>query len=260
MIKQFYVTGDTHGVMSRFDWLEMQNPEEVGVIILGDSGCNFYKSKNKRHEVKSSLEKYGCTFYLVRGNHEDRPENIEDIEIFFDEDVHGNVYLEKEYPYIRYLMDGGNYIFNGHSTLVVGGAYSIDKWYRLQNHWTWYPEEQLTEQEMSTILAENVGKHFDFVFTHTCPLKWEPTDLFLEGIDQSNVDKTMEMWFCQLKDAIDWDTWLFGHYHANRIERPHVEMFFRAIEDLDEVWNRWHDKDYLPPTYFRTSPNYNEEV
>ena len=80
MIKQFFVTGDTHGCMDRFAWLEIQNPKETGIIILGDAGVNFYKSAARRHDIKMQLEQYGCTFYLVRGNHEARPEDVKGIE------------------------------------------------------------------------------------------------------------------------------------------------------------------------------------
>ena len=256
MIKQFFVTGDTHGCMDRFNWLEMQNPEEIGIIILGDAGVNFYKSTTKRHDIKMQLEKYGCMFYLVRGNHEARPEDIKGIKEIWDDDIANYVFVEPGYPHIRYLMDGSNYDFLGHKVLVVGGAYSVDKWYRLEKHYTWYPNEQLTEAEMQAIETMHAGDSFDFVFTHTCPLSWEPTDLFLSVIDQSTVDNSMEVWLDSFKDKINWEVWLFGHFHADRMERPHVEQYFNAIEDLEEIWKRWHDPDYLPPEYFRKSPNF----
>lgn len=260
MVTQFFVTGDIHGDTRRIVHSEIAHMKDVSIIILGDSGCNFYKSKARQHEIKFALNELGCTFYMVRGNHEDRPQNIEGMEIIYDEDICGDVFYEPEYPAIRYLFDGGIYSFNGHKTLVVGGAYSVDKWYRLRNHWTWYPSEQLTEEEMNEILCQVEGQSFDFVFTHTCPLAWEPRDLFLSMIDQSSVDKSMEEWFNTLKESINWDMWLFGHYHDDRIERPHVEMFYEKIENIESIWSRWHDKDVLDVSYYPTSPNYNKPV
>jgi 3-oxoacid CoA-transferase subunit A len=78
------------------------------------------------------------------------------------------------------------------------------------------------------------------VLSHTCPISWEPTDLFLNCIDQSTVDKSTEVWMEKIKDIFKWQIWCFGHFHADRIERPHVEMFFNDIEELDAVWLRWH--------------------
>jgi 3-oxoacid CoA-transferase subunit A len=164
------------------------------------------------------------------------------------------VMIEPEYPNIRYFIDGGNYIINGYSVLVIGGAYSVDKYYRLARagysaeraleadpkETGWFPSECLTQEEMNTITEKNKGKHFDFVLSHTCPLSWEPNDLFLNFIDQSTVDKSMEQWMDELKDNIDWNIWLFGHFHADRIERPHVEQMYMNYENLDTIWNRWN--------------------
>lgn len=264
MIKNFYVTGDTHGDMTRFDFFftdkSIKEREEMGIIILGDAGCNFYKSTARQDKVKEELEKHGCNFYLVRGNHEDRPENIEDMIPIWHEEIKGIVWYQPKFPHIFYLKDGETYAFCKYKVLIIGGAYSVDKWYRLANHWTWYPEEQLTEEEMKNIYSNIKGQTYDFVFTHTCPLSWEPRDLFLKNIDQSQVDKSMEKWLDKVKENINWDIWLFGHYHADRLERPHVEQFFQSIESLDEIWSRWNDSNSnleLELEDFYCSPNYN---
>ena len=142
-------------------------------------------------------------------------------------------------------MDGNTYEFNGHPTLVIGGAYSVDKWYRLSRSpegakWTgWFPEEQLTAEEMAEIEMEHSGKHFDFVLSHTCPYSWQPFDLFLQGIDQSTVDNSMELWMEKFQHKITYDVWLFGHFHDDRLVRPHVEMFYTKIEDLNIIYESW---------------------
>ena len=245
MITNWKVTGDTHGNMKRFENLPASfDMETLGIIILGDAGCNYYKNK-KDHWTKMSLEKIGCMFYCVRGNHEERPENIKTMQTMYDEDVAGEVYYEPDYPHIHYFKDGGVYTIGGHKTLVIGGAYSVDKFYRLQMGYMWFPQEQLTADEMKKIESEAFGEKFDFVFTHTCPISWEPRDLFLNGINQSEVDKSMELWLDDLKDEINWTVWLFGHYHADRLERPGVEMFFTDIDDLDVIWGRWTSGEEL---------------
>lgn len=52
---------------------------------------------------------------------------------------------------------------------------------------------------MNYITKKVKNNYFDFVLTHTCPRCWEPTDLFISGIDQSAVDKSMEDWLDKLK-------------------------------------------------------------
>lgn len=242
-------------------------PEEIAIIILGDAGFNFWLNTT---DVKAKREanKYGYKIYCVRGNHEARPETINTMKTLFDKDVCGPVFMENEFPNIRYFKDGGIYDINGHRTLVIGGAYSVDKWYRLNRAGLteetndpaksgWFNNELLTEDEMLNIAAVTFGEQFDFIFTHTCPLSWEPRDLFLSFIDQSTVDKSMEQWLDVIKDNIDWGIYCFGHFHKDRIERPRVEQFYGDIEPLEAVWNRWFDDETIKDEYWlEKSPNY----
>ena len=87
------------------------------------------------------------------------------------------------------------------------------------------------------------GKHYDIIFSHTCPIGWEPRDLFLNCINQSKVDKTMEIWMEKFKDMIGWGIWCFAHYHTDRLERPHVEIFYQEVEPLNTIASRWKKYD-----------------
>ena len=62
-------------------------------------------------------------------------------------------------------------------------------------------------------------------------------------IDQDSVDKSMEIWMDHLKNTINWGVWCFGHYHADRIERPHVEQYYYFVENIENIWNRWQEYD-----------------
>ena len=111
---------------------------------------------------------------------------------------------------------------------------------------------------MAQATADLVNKSFDFVFTHTCPKDWQPTDLFLDSISQSNVDNSMELWMDELKDKFKWNIWLFGHYHCDRLERPHVEQYFNDIENLDTIYKRWanYDNGQELDWWINKSPNF----
>ena len=217
------------------------DPSETAVIILGDIGFNYYKNK-KDWKLKHHAAQFGYTLYCLRGNHEDRANNTKGTEIVYDEFVHGYVFEEVEFPNIKYFSDEvAEYNIMGKKVLCIPGAYSVDKWYRLQNDFKWFAQEQLSEEEMKYAEELFGGKYYDFVFSHTAPLDWEPTDLFLNCIDQSTVDKTMEVWMNKFKEMINWKVWCFGHYHADRVERPYVEQFYVEVEDLTTVWSRWYN-------------------
>ena len=209
MTKSYLITGDTHGrVMERLANIPSHyDPSKTALIILGDAGFNFYLNNTDRN-LKRQVNDTGYTVYCVRGNHEERPENLPYIVSKYDQEVGNTVIFEPDFPNIRYLLDGEEYDINGYSVLVIGGAYSVDKWWRLGNapkdaKWTgWFEQEQLDEYERAEILQKVKGKKYDFVFTHTCPICWEPRDLFLDAVDQSTVDKSMENWFQEVKDNI----------------------------------------------------------
>ena len=272
MIKHWLITGDTHGaIAARLANIGPEDypPEKTAIIILGDAGFNFYLNKTDE-KLKRNINSLGYRIYCVRGNHEERPEKVSGIHPYFDTDVNGTVLKETEYDNIRYFMDGGIYDLGGLRTVCIGGAYSVDKWYRLNrvgvydklnSNYTnskktgWFPAEQLTEKEMNWIESSIENEIFDLVLTHTCPISWEPTDLFISGLDQSTVDKSMESWLNDLKDKFEWKVWLFGHYHDDRLIRPGVEMYYHDIEDLKTVWERWQKPDELD-WWLKKDPNY----
>ena len=244
MIKHVLITGDCHGrVSDRLahikDTMPEYEPAETAVIILGDVGFNYYKNKKDR-KLKHHAADFGYTLYCLRGNHEDRACNMKKPIYVIDEFVSGMVLYEEEFPNIRYFMDCvAEYEIMGKKILCIPGAYSVDKWYRLENDWQWFAEEQLTASEMETAEVYFSDKYYDFVFSHTCPIDWEPADLFLSMIDQSTVDKTMEVWMGKFKEKFLWKHWLFGHFHSDRIERPYVDQFYTEVEDLESIIARW---------------------
>lgn len=252
MIKRWIITGDTHGqvvkrlmqIVGSVDDIVL---EETAVVILGDAGINYYLNKTDQKN-KKEISDVGLRIYCVRGNHEARPSNVQGMMLTEDQDVGGKVYVQEEFPLIRYFVDGGEYTIAGKKTIVIGGAYSVDKYYRLSRaryggFTGWFEDEQLSADEMQEIQSRVSGDRYDLVLTHTAPITWEPSDLFLRGIDQSMVDKSMEVWLGKLADEITWGLWMFGHYHADRIEAPHVEQFYHEFEDLDEIIKRWRRYD-----------------
>ena len=190
-------------------------------------------------------------FYCVRGNHEERPENIPTMEKVWSEDLYNFVYHEPKYPNIYYLMDGHDYLFNEkYHAIVLGGAYSIDKLYRLEReaaggYGGWFPQEQLSQEERDHILKTFKGESFDLILTHTCPYEWQPRDLFLSFIDQSQVDNSMELWLSEFIHAVNWKVFLCGHFHADRILAPGAQMFSIEVKDLDMVMSYWEKAEAL---------------
>lgn len=223
-----YITGDTHGDFSRLLTLDYNDGDMI--IVLGDAGINYYKN-NEDIKLKNYLNSLNLKLFCVRGNHEEKPENIstyKEVDMFG-----GKVYLEDDYPNLIFAKDGEVYNIDGLSILVIGGAYSVDKDYRLMKGYKWFKDEQLNKEEMDDILNKVSGRYFDVILTHTCPYKYEPREVFLPFIDQSKVDKSMELFLDKIEDSIDYNKWYCGHYHIEkRIDK--LEFMFENIKIFNE--------------------------
>lgn len=259
MIQNYFITGDKHRNFRSILQNELVKSSDNAIIILGDHGFNYYLNKYDNRLKEEISQNSSCIWYCVRGNHCARPQNIPQMQLVYDSEVNGKIYMEERFPNIRYFMDCvAEYEIMGKKVLCIPGAYSVDKWYRLQNGWQWFAQEQLSAEEMKIAEEQFSGKYYDFVFSHTCPISWEPNDLFLSMIDQSTVDKTMEVWMDKFKEKILWKHWVFGHFHSDRIERPHVEQFYQEYEDIESIIARWdkYDKTGELDWWLPRSPNF----
>ena len=219
-----YITGDTHRDFSRLN--DMEFTEDDLLIVLGDAGINYFL--NLRDMIyKEQLRRFNVKMFIIHGNHEERPENIDtykEVDMFG-----GKVYIEEDYPYLIFAKDGETYNIGDKKVLVIGGAYSVDKYYRIATGNNWFPSEQLTEEEMTNIFNKVKGKHFDVVLTHTCPYKYEPREVFIPGLDQSSIDKTTELFLDKIEENIDYNKWYCGHYHTEK-EIDKIEFMFQSIK------------------------------
>ena len=145
----------------------------------------------------------------------------------------GIVYCEDEFPNLLFAKDGEIYDFDGKKAIAIGGAYSIDKYYRLRYGLPWFKSELPTEEIKDYVESqlEKCNWKVDYVFTHTVPVNYEPVWAFLPGIDQSKVDKTMEYWLQEIADRLECEGWFAGHYHVESQEGP-VRIMFNDYEKL----------------------------
>jgi 3-oxoacid CoA-transferase subunit A len=231
-----YITGDTHRTFSRLLVPGIELSTDNTLIILGDAGINFYLNQEDVF-IKQWLNDLGITILSLQGNHEERPENISTYHEV--ERINGKVYVEDQFPNLVFAKNGEVYNIEGNRILVIGGAYSVDKYYRLRKGLPWFKDEQLSKKEKEEILDKVNGLEVDYVFTHTCPYKYIPTEAFLPGIDQSLVDNSMEHFLDQVDDVIDYKKWYCGHYHIEK-DLGNIEFMYYRVKELkkDKVYKK----------------------
>ena len=159
---------------------EQETTVDDVMIILGDAGINYFL--NSRDEMlKSRLAELEITLFCIHGNHEARPWEAGD----YDEVLWngGIVYVEAEYPNILFAKDGEIYDFNGKKVIAIGGAYSVDKGYRLATGMRWYETEQPDDEIKAYVEAQlkKADWKVDIVLTHAAPIEAEPVWAFLPG-------------------------------------------------------------------------------
>ena len=235
-----YITGDTHREFYRLHDIE-KNKNNM-LIILGDVGINYYLDERDK-KLKEQLNSYNIKLFCIQGNHEERPENIstyKEIDMFG-----GKVFIEEEYPNLIFAKNGELYDIDNKKVLVIGGAYSVDKNYRIIYGYPWFKDEQLNKEEMANILNKYKGQYIDIVLSHTCPLKYEPTEVFMKGIDQSHIDKSMERFLDKVEQSINYDKWYCGHYHTEK-QIDKLEFMFGRIKlfNKDEFYPKYDRNGY----------------
>jgi len=236
-----YFTGDTHGDMiDLYDRLSnISLTDDDILIILGDAGFNYHcndKDKIIKEDAKRNIP---ARIFCIHGNHEARPQTISTY--MQTEFYGGKVYFEPDYPNLLFAVDGERYYFpmgqKTISVLTIGGAYSIDKYYRIQHGWKWFADEQPDQAKKDEIIASIVeNNEVNLVLTHTCPLEWQPTHLFLPQIDQSKVDKSTETFLSEVKSKLKYDYWLFGHFHGSEKITDKAKMLFRGVLSLEQIF------------------------
>ena len=77
----------------------------------------------------------------------------------------------------------------------------------------------------------------DVVLSHTVPLKYEPVEWFMSGVNETKVDKSMETWLDGIEDKLDYKAWYAGHYHGEKtIDK--LRIMFNDYIDLDDDLHR----------------------
>ncbi|MEG1480321.1 MAG: metallophosphoesterase [Kiritimatiellia bacterium] len=211
-----WITGDKHGDFEEVDAFCYKQKTCVTdtLILLGDAGINYYTDA-RGNALRQHLAQLPITFFCIHGNHEARPDTLPKMQL--QPAFGGHVYVDARYPNQLYPVDGALYTIGTQKVLVIGGAYSIDKFYRLRHHWEWFEDEQPSSaiKTRTEMALKTVGWKVDCVLSHTCPRHALPLGE-IPALDLDlPIDYTTEDWLETLRQQLSYKKWYCGHFHID---------------------------------------------
>lgn len=229
-----WITGDKHGDFSSVEAFckKWQTRREDTLIVLGDAGINYFKDE-RGTALKEELAQLPITLFCIHGNHEARPETLEDYEL--QEAFGGKVYVDPHYPNQLFPVDGAIYQIGKHRALVIGGAYSVDKFLRLRRRWHWFEDEQPSDaiKARTEAALEAVNWQVDVVLSHTCPQSQVPLEKLPPlAPEWGPIDTSTEEWLDSLRAKLSFNRWYAGHFHVDYL-RDNFTFLFDSFQLFD---------------------------
>lgn len=210
-VELLMLVGDVHGYFSHVLTV-LDNARNKGarrVFFLGDFGAWEHTPGGVQFfdDVNRYAQKRGITVYFLDGNH-DKTSHV--MKLYGDKpDEEGFLIVR---PFLRYAPRGHRWTWGGTRFIALGGAYSVDKEWRLAEErararmysngttghppWSkvppgeyveataeslWFPEEEMTDEQFAAILAAD-SSPVDIILSHDKPrgsnLRWNRKDLF----------------------------------------------------------------------------------
>lgn len=192
------IIGDVHGKTGGYHRLVDELSDKDFSVQVGDMGFNY--------EHLNTL----CPFHhkVLGGNHDN-----------YSKDSEGKFYIQTPH----FLGDYGIQHINGVGEFFfMRGELSVDKSSRLDGM-NWWIDEELTYTSLCSALDFYKFHKPEFVITHGCPSS--VSDLFSSFSSQYAMDyfgcELPSMTARVLQEMFEYhqpNTWVFGHYHNDKIE------------------------------------------
>lgn len=230
--------GDTHGNPSHCRYLvHVAQAEGVNAIfVLGDFG--YWEHQEEGVIFLDKLDKLiyttGIYIYFLDGNHDNLGHLLEKYSSPEDRDQYGFLNIR---THIKYAPRGHRWTWEHVRLIALGGAYSVDKDYRLMLErkrrkpgTLWFPGEEMTDREMLDILRDETP--VDIMLAHDKPAKSEPgwNRKDLPGCRPNALRLQAAM------DTLKPKLYLHGHLHhryTDKIPLPSAEWAECTVEGLD---------------------------
>lgn len=215
------ITGDTHGEEFRFTDEKMPGQSvwtsDDKLIVTGDFGFVFQGEKKYLSErIKlDALAQKPYEILFVDGNHEGF-----DYLVQYPEEQRYGAPVRRIRDNIVWLQRGYLYAIEGQTFFTMGGAYSIDKAFRMSyqdicGDKIWFEQELPSAEEYRRAIntLQKASMKVDYIITHTAPRTIIPRVI---GKAPNPHDAELTGFLDWVYHEVDFKKWFFGHFHEDR--------------------------------------------
>lgn len=203
------------------------------IRVIGDIHGKFNEYFNLIHNADYSIQLGDCGFDYSQLSKIDSKRHV------FIKGNHDNHDIDDPHNIGKY----GLYSLNGITFFFVSGGFSIDYRWRQQEELlgrgrSWWPNEELSYEEMCDCLALYASEQPDFVISHEQPTvmvdkvgtKGMLTRFGFSEDWKSNTQQLLQNMYESFKPAL----WIAGHFHRRMIWKEGKTQFV-SLEELGYV-------------------------
>jgi Icc-related predicted phosphoesterase len=252
------IVGDTHG---NIEWLRKyifpvaMTVKANVIVVVGDYGAWEHTEAGRlfMNRVDLLAAKARTPLYWLHGNHDKWSHTMKTYGHLRDAD--GFVRVREN---VFYIPQGHCWTWGGTSLRSFGGAYSVDKSWRVQAekdaHYKivrqarslastsvlgtddipdqrgtlWFPEEEMTDADMEQLLLDDFATK-DIVLSHDKPMSakpgWNRKDFAVCVPNQLRLDRALRVHKPKL--------WIHGHLHYHYVDELNGQDFRTTVVGLE---------------------------
>ena len=217
-----YVTGDTHGDLSRFSlWRTRKLRRGDTLIVLGDFGF-LWQGGEAEEKILRRLGRRRYRILFLDGAHE----NFQLLNQYPTQQWNGGL-VRPISGKLMHLCRGQIFSIEGKRIFVMGGGESDEKEYRARQE-KWFEQELPSPAELETARSNlaAAGGRVDYVLTHDCSSRLK---VFL-GIGSES--HPLGQFLTEQEKNLQFQKWFFASIHLDKPIPPRHQAVYQQILPL----------------------------
>lgn len=243
------IIGDQHGnlfnLMQLLEHINEQTNEIEAYIQVGDLGYMGHKKDWYIQEINKLVQPYNRPFYFIDGNHEDHAV-LHEMVSNHTEELNKPIAMAS---HVYYIPRGSILNFNGKTIFFMGGAFSVDRAWRILGQSYWLTEEiQQEDIDRAKANYKKLGQPvIDLAVTHDVPsgVSLDPTKLMTLSPQVSSQAEYNRKQLAYVLRTLKPAHIIHGHYHYSYETETHDLEYETVVTGLGVDEQPLNEQYYL---------------